>query len=56
MLKALNDLNDVLKPDDNLLIYYAGHGARLQTPFDVAGYWLPINSEAPPKDTFWVPE
>ncbi|MGA2776911.1 MAG: caspase family protein [Steroidobacteraceae bacterium] len=55
MLKALNDLNDVLKPDDNLLIYYAGHGARLQTPFDVAGYWLPINSEAPPKDTFWVP-
>lgn len=55
MLKALNDLNDVLKPDDNLLIYYAGHGARLQTSFDVAGYWLPINSEAPPKDTFWVP-
>jgi uncharacterized protein len=55
MLKALNDLNDVLKPDDNLLIYYAGHGARLQTNYDVAGYWLPINSEAPPKDTFWVP-
>ena len=55
MLKALNDLNDVLKPDDNLLIYYAGHGARLQTSFEVAGYWLPINSEAPPKDTFWVP-
>ena len=55
MLKALNDLNDVLKPDDNLLIYYAGHGARLQTKFDIAGYWLPVNSEAPPKDTFWVP-
>jgi hypothetical protein len=55
MLKALNDLNDVLKPDDNLLIYYAGHGARLPTNFQVAGYWLPINSEAPPKDTFWVP-
>jgi uncharacterized protein len=55
MLKALNDLNDVLKPEDNLLIYYAGHGARLQSAFQVAGYWLPINSEAPPKDTFWVP-
>jgi uncharacterized caspase-like protein len=55
MLKALNDLNDVLKSDDNLLIYYAGHGARLQSAFDTAGYWLPINSEAPPKDTFWVP-
>jgi hypothetical protein len=55
MLKALNDLNDVLKPDDNLLIYYAGHGARLQSSFATAGYWLPVNSEAPPKDTFWVP-
>ena len=54
MLKALNDLNDVLKPDDNLLIYYAGHGARLQSAFATAGYWLPVNSEAPPKDTFWV--
>ncbi len=31
MLKAINDLNTVLKPDDNLLIYYAGHGARLQS-------------------------
>ena len=55
MLKALNDLNEVLHAEDNLLIYYAGHGARLQTSFDVAGYWLPINSEPPPKDTFWVP-
>jgi len=55
MLKALNDLNDVLKSDDNLLIYYAGHGARLQSAFDTAGYWLPVNSEPPPKDTFWVP-
>jgi hypothetical protein len=55
MLKALNDLNDVVKADDNLLIYYAGHGARLQSAFDVAGYWLPVNSEPPPNDTFWVP-
>jgi hypothetical protein len=55
MLNALNDLNNVLKPDDNLLIYYAGHGARLQSSFATAGYWLPVNSDAPPKDTFWVP-
>jgi uncharacterized protein len=54
MLKALNDLNDVLKPDDNLLIYYAGHGARLKNEFAESGYWLPVNSDAPPKDTFWV--
>ena len=55
MLKALNDLNSVLKPEDNLLIYYAGHGARLQSGKSEAGYWLPVNADAPPKDTFWVP-
>lgn len=55
MLKALNDLNSVLKPDDNLLIYYAGHGARLQSGRNETGYWLPVNADAPPKDTFWVP-
>ena len=55
MLKAINDLNAVLKPDDNLLIYYAGHGARLQSGRSEAGYWLPVNADAPPKDTFWVP-
>lgn len=55
MLRALNDLNAVLRPEDNLLIYYAGHGTRLQTGAREAGYWLPVNAEAPPKDTFWVP-
>ncbi|HEY4368494.1 MAG TPA: caspase family protein [Steroidobacteraceae bacterium] len=55
MLKALNDLNSVLKPDDNLLIYYAGHGERLMNGKVQNGYWLPVNADAPPKDTFWVP-
>ena len=55
MLKALNDLNSVLKPNDNLLIYYAGHGERLSSGKTESGYWLPVNAEAPPKDTFWVP-
>lgn len=55
MLKALNDLNSVLKPEDNLLIYYAGHGARLTNGKLQSGYWLPVNADAPPKDTFWVP-
>lgn len=55
MLKALNDLNSVLKPEDNLLIYYAGHGERLASGKSQAGYWLPVNADAPPKDTFWVP-
>jgi uncharacterized protein len=55
MLRALNDLNGVLKPEDNLLIYYAGHGTRLKTSSREAGYWLPVNADPPPKDTFWVP-
>lgn len=55
MLKALNDLNSVLKPEDNLLIYYAGHGERLSSGKSQTGYWLPVNADAPPKDTFWVP-
>jgi hypothetical protein len=55
MLRALNDLNKVLQPNDNLLIYYAGHGTRLKTGGADAGYWLPVNAERPPDDTFWVP-
>ena len=38
ILKALNDLNTVLGPNDNLLIYYAGHGYRLKT--DKTREWL----------------
>jgi uncharacterized protein len=55
MLKALNDLNGILKPDDNVLIYYAGHGSRLQSAKNEVGYWLPVNADAPPQDTYWVP-
>jgi uncharacterized protein len=54
MLRALNDLNTVLKPNDNLLIYYAGHGTRLQSAARETGYWLPVNADPPPVDTFWV--
>ena len=55
MLRAINDLTKVVKENDNVLIYYAGHGTRLQTAGREAGYWLPVNSERPPDDTFWVP-
>ncbi len=44
----------MLKPNDNVLIYYAGHGARLKTADSESGYWLPVNAERPPDDTFWV--
>jgi hypothetical protein len=55
MLGAINDLNAVLQPGDNVLIYYAGHGTRLQSGQTESGYWLPVNAEPPPKDTYWVP-
>lgn len=55
MMRALNDLDRVLRPQDNLLIYYAGHGARVTTPYTQVGYWLPVNANPPPIDTFWVP-
>lgn len=44
MMSALNELNQKLTAQDNLLIYYAGHGEidkKTQT-----AYWLPVDSEA----------
>jgi uncharacterized protein len=55
MLKTINDLNAVLKPEDNVLIYYAGHGTRLKSGQLESGYWLPVNADAPPEDRFWIP-
>ncbi|MFL0811182.1 MAG: caspase family protein [Agarilytica sp.] len=54
IMRAINDLNDKLKDNDNLLIFYAGHGERIKTGDYEAGYWLPVNASAPPDDTFWV--
>jgi uncharacterized caspase-like protein len=54
ILNALNELGENLKKDDNLLIYYAGHGMRLKTGARESGYWLPSNADKPPKDTLWV--
>jgi hypothetical protein len=55
ILFAINQLKDVLEENDNLLIYYAGHGSRLQAEKIEAGYWLPVNADRPPDTTFWVP-
>lgn len=54
VMQAVNDLNDQLGENDNLLIYYAGHGSRIRTGDIESGYWLPINADPPPTDTFWV--
>jgi predicted nucleic acid-binding Zn-ribbon protein len=50
ILSALNDMREQLKEDDNLLIYYAGHGE-----LDNArqGYWLPVEAQAD-APTSWI--
>lgn len=56
MLQALNDLEKVVRPEDNVLIYYAGHGWRIKSGGGgEVGYWLPVNADPPPNDTVWVP-
>jgi uncharacterized caspase-like protein len=42
MLSALNDLREKLTEQDNLLVYFAGHGE-----IDAArqGYWLPVDAQ-----------
>lgn len=54
IMRAINDLNTKLTENDNLLIFYAGHGSRIKTGEYEAGYWLPVNASPPPDDTFWV--
>lgn len=44
MLSALNRLRETLGSDDNLVIYYAGHGEVDRT--SRRGYWLPIDADA----------
>lgn len=51
ILSELNKLRENLKADDNLLIYYAGHG-ELDEAND-RGYWLPVDA-APGDTTNWI--
>ena len=55
LLQAVNKLNDTLEEGDNLLIYYTGHGNRRKSGAYETGYWLPVNAQQPPNDTYWVP-
>jgi hypothetical protein len=43
ILSALNDMREQLKEEDNLLIYYAGHG---EVDGSGQGYWLPTDAQA----------
>ncbi|WP_170064218.1 caspase family protein [Halomonas heilongjiangensis] len=48
IMSALNDLHDRMGEQDNLLIYYAGHGNRSNREDGrrQRSYWLPVDAEA----------
>lgn len=54
MVAAINRLSTTLREDDNLLIYFTGHGERLPSGAIEAGYWLPRNAHPSPNSTRWV--
>lgn len=55
IMKTINNLHEKLGENDNLLVYYAGHGSLVDVGKRDVGYWLPVNADPPPDDTYWVP-
>ena len=51
ILSALNQLREQLTENDNLLIYYAGHGDLDRV--NQRGYWLPVDAE-PRSSANWI--
>ena len=51
MLSALNKLREEMTDNDNLLIYYAGHGELDRV--NLRGYWLPVDAE-PNSTANWI--
>lgn len=52
MLEAIESMRNKLTEDDNLLIYYAGHGQRDDA--NNRAYWVPVDSAAD-SSTNWIP-
>jgi len=50
ILSALNDMRETLKENDNLLVYYAGHG---EIDNSRQGYWLPVDAQTSAPNT-WI--
>jgi uncharacterized caspase-like protein len=50
MLLALHDLGKRVQGDDNVLIYYAGHG--FLEPDTERGYWVPVDAQGTDHTTF----
>lgn len=54
VMETVNQYFEDLKDDDNLLIYFAGHGETLRAADQDFGYWLPSDADAPPNDSHWI--
>jgi len=52
VLSALNEIKGKMSADDNLLVYYAGHGER--DVKSLQGYWLPVDAELE-NTANWIP-
>lgn len=51
ILKAINKLEARTKPDDSVIIYYAGHGWRNEKTQEA--YWIPVDAEGK-DDSFYL--
>lgn len=51
ILSAINEVKGKLTDEDNLLIYFAGHGER---DVKLQGYWLPVDAEQE-NTANWIP-
>jgi hypothetical protein len=58
LMAAIDDLRKRVGEDDNVLIYFAGHGQLLRRDAiderSGFGYWLPVNAEVN-GTTYWIP-
>jgi uncharacterized caspase-like protein len=52
ILSALNEMREQLTSEDNLLVYYAGHG--MLDDVNARGHWLPVDAEAQ-SSANWIP-
>lgn len=51
ILSAMNEMRENLTENDNLLIYYAGHGEL--DSVNLRGFWLPVDAE-PENSANWI--
>lgn len=51
ILTALNEMRETLKPEDNLLVYFAGHGEL--DGASQQGYWIPVDGRQGDAST-WI--